>query len=77
MHGAGGRTRCTRWPPLGLGLALILKHKQIARVTAIMQHRLTELWSVVIQVHDGAYSLNLTAEVTISTRKSDDHLNRL
>jgi hypothetical protein len=28
MHRAGGRTRCTRWPPLGLGLALILKHIQ-------------------------------------------------
>lgn len=28
MHGAGGRTRRTRRPPLGLGLALILKHTQ-------------------------------------------------
>lgn len=30
MHGAGGGTRCARWPPLGLGLALILEHTQFA-----------------------------------------------
>ena len=35
VHGAGGRTRCASWPPLGLGLALILKHTQSALIRSI------------------------------------------